>query len=348
MKAQFNKAHILGVSVCMPSHCIDVDDCLESVFLNDEKTLKRMKKISGIQSRFIADENTSTSDLGYEASINLFEILNFDKNELDMLIFVTQTPDFFMPSCANYLHKRLNLNTNTIAFDVNQACAGYLYGLFLAYSFIENENAKNILLICGDTLSKTINPLNANLAPIFGDGVSASLITKKESKSFFSLHSDGSGFDKLIIPNRAFSKLDKSKTKNKEIFETNPYRNLENLYMDGAEIFNLALEKEAQSVKEILKFCAKDKEDIEYFLFHQSNKFLVENLIFDLQLDAKKVPNTLMQKYANLSACSLPALLCHIQNCNFNAILSAFGAGLAWGSAYLEFDKIKTIIKEKK
>ncbi|EAJ0339626.1 beta-ketoacyl-ACP synthase III [Campylobacter lari] len=339
MKASFNKAKIAGISVCVPNKCINIDDCLEDVFQNDVKMLKRMKKISGIQERFIADENISTTDLAYEASVNLFKILDFDKNELDMVIFITQTPDFFMPSCANYLHKRLNLKPQTITFDVNQACSGYLYGLFIAFSFLENQNAKNILLICGDTLSKTINPLNANLAPIFGDGVSATLISCANEKSFFKLYSNGEGFDKLIIPNRAFAKLDENKSSNKEIFQTNEYRSLDNLYMDGAEIFNQALNLESKSIKEMLDFCEKSKNDVDYFLLHQSNQFLVDSIINDLGIDSSKAPNFLMSKYANLSACSLPALLCEIQKNDFNAILSAFGAGYAWGSAYINFDK---------
>lgn len=337
MKAKFQNGTISGISVCVPPKCIDIDDCLENVFKNDEKLLKRMKKISGLQKRFIADDDISTTDLAYEASINLFDMLDFDKNELDMVIFVTQTPDFFMPSCANYLHKRLNLNQKIIAFDINQACAGYLYGLFTCFSFMKNENIKNILLLCGDTLSKSINPLNVNLAPIFGDGVSASLIQNKKNLSFFELYSDGNGFDRLIIANGAFSKLKKST--NEDIFKIDEYRSLNNLYMDGAEIFNKALELESQGVKNMLEFCGKDKDEIDYFLFHQSNKFLVNSLIDDLNLDKEKAPNFLMEKYANLSACSLPALLCQMQKNDFDAILSAFGAGYAYGSAYINFDK---------
>ncbi|QOR00950.1 beta-ketoacyl-ACP synthase III [Campylobacter sp. 2014D-0216] len=339
MKASFNNAKISGISVCVPNQCINIDDCLENIFQGDNKMLKRMKKITGIQERFVADENISTTDLAYEASMNLFKMLDFDKNNLDMVIFVTQTPDFFMPSCANYLHKRLNLNPCTIAFDINQACSGYLYGLFVAFSFLENQSAKNILLICGDTLSKTINPLNANLAPIFGDGVSATLINCANEKSFFKLYSSGKGFDKLIIPNRAFAKFDENKSSNKEIFQTNEYRNLDELYMDGAEIFNQALHLESQCIKEMLQLCEKSKDEIDYFLLHQSNQFLIDSIINDLNLDSMKTPNFLMSKYANLSACSLPALLCEMQKNDFNAILSAFGAGYAWGSAYINFDK---------
>lgn len=339
LKAKFDKAKISGISVCVPPKCINIDDCLESVFQNDEKTLKRMKKISGLQTRFIADDNISTSDLGYEASKNLLKMMEFDKNKLDILIFITQTPDFFMPSCANYLHKRLNLNTNTIAFDVNQACAGYLYGLFLAFSFLQNDSAKNVLLVCGDTLSKTINPLNMNLAPIFGDGVSATLIQSANQTSFFNLHSNGEGFDRLIIPNKAFGRLDQNKSKNEEIFQTNKYRNLENLYMDGTEIFNQALNLESKGIKDMLEISGKNQDNIDYFLLHQSNQFLVDCIINDLNLDKNKTPNFLMQKYANLSACSLPALLCELKQNNFNAILSAFGAGFSWGSAYINFDK---------
>ncbi|EPI8310028.1 beta-ketoacyl-ACP synthase III, partial [Campylobacter jejuni] len=191
MKTRFDKAKISGICVSVPEHKICIDDELESVFSNNIKTLKRMKKVIGLNTRYICDENTCVSDLGKHAANTLLQGLNIDKNSLDALIVVTQSPDFFMPSTACYLHQLLNLSSKTIAFDLGQACAGYLYGLFVAHSLIQSGLGK-ILLICGDTLSKFIHPKNMNLAPIFGDGVSATLIEKTDfNEAFFELGSDG-------------------------------------------------------------------------------------------------------------------------------------------------------------
>ena len=339
MRAKFNKAKISGIQVCIPSLCVDIDECLDELFDGNTKTLQRTKKILGLQKRYISTSEISVTDLAYIASSKLLSSLKVDKDSINTLIFVTQTPDFFMPSCANYLHGKLNLNINTIAFDINQACAGYLYGLFLAYSFIENGNANKILLICGDTLTKTINKQDLKNAPIFGDGVSATLIENGESESFFDLHSLGKGFDRLIIPQGAFADIYTKEVNNSDLFCVDNTRSLENLYMDGTEIFNQALKLEVESTKKILDFACKSYEDVDYFLFHQSNKFLVESIASELNIVNEKVPNFLMEKYANLSGCSLPALLCELNQNNFNATLSAFGAGYSWGSAYLKFDK---------
>lgn len=343
MKTRFDKAKISGICVSVPEHKICIDDELESVFSNDIKTLKRMKKVIGLNTRYICDENTCVSDLGKHAANTLLQGLNIDKNSLDALIVVTQSPDFFMPSTACFFHQLLNLSSKTIAFDLGQACAGYLYGLFVAHSLIQSGLGK-ILLVCGDTLSKFIHPKNMNLAPIFGDGVSATLIEKTDfNETFFELGSDGRHFDKLIIPKGAM-RIPKADIFNDDsLMQTEEFRQLENLYMDGANIFNMALECEPKSFKEILEFSKVDEKDIAFHLFHQSNAYLVDCIKEELKLNDDKVPNFIMEKYANLSACSLPALLCELDTPKeFKASLSAFGAGLSWGSAVLNFKDLYT------
>lgn len=344
MKTKFDKVKISGICVSVPEHKICIDDELESVFQNDTKILKRMKKVIGLNTRYICDENTCVSDLGKHASNALLEGLNIDKNSLDALIVVTQSPDFFMPSTACYLHHLLNLDSKTIAFDLGQACAGYLYGLFVAHSLIQSGAMSKILLICGDTLSKFIHPKNINTAPIFGDGVSATLLEKTDfNEAFFKLASDGKHFDKLIIPKGAMRIPHANIFNNDSLMQTEEFRQLENLYMDGANIFNMALEHEPNSFKEILEFSKIKEKDIAFHLFHQSNTYLVDCIKEELKLNDDKVPNFIMEKYANLSACSLPALLCELDTPKeFKASLSAFGAGLSWGSAVLNFKDLYT------
>lgn len=355
MKSSFNHTKISGICVCVGDQKKCIDDELESVFNNDIKTFKRMKKIIGLNQRYVCSKSVSVSDLAFKAANELLKELNIDKSLLDALIIVTQSPDFFMPSTANYLHHLLNLENKTITFDINQACAGYLYGLFIAHSLIENGAMKRILLICGDTLSKFINPKNINLAPIFGDGVSATLLEYTDNqRAFFELFSDGNGFDKLIIPEGGLKEINKKVFNNQEIFKTDEFRNLNNLYMDGANIFNMALEKEPLSFKGLLEFSDTKKEELDFYLFHQSNEYLVECIRAELDLEKEKTPNFIMSKYANLSACSIPALLCELEKKKeFKASFSAFGAGLSWGSALFHFKDLYTkeiliYTKEKK
>lgn len=344
MKAKFDKVKISGICVSVPGHKIYIDDELKSVFLDDAKTLKRMKKVIGLNTRYICDETTCVSDLGTYAANALLKGLNVDKNSLDALIVVTQSPDFFMPSTACYLHGLLSLTHKTMAFDIGQACAGYLYGLFVAHSLIQSGAMSKILLICGDTLSKFIHPKNMNLAPIFGDGVSATLLEKTDfNEAFFKLTSDGKYFDKLIIPKGAMRIPHASIFNDGSLMQTEEFRQLENLYMDGTSIFNMALECEPKSFKEILEFSKIQEKEITFHLFHQSNTYLVSCIREELKLNDGKVPNFIMEKYANLSACSIPALLCELETPKeFKASLNAFGAGLSWGSAVLNFKDLYT------
>lgn len=340
MKAKFTKSRITGLSVCVPHIHQNIDDLLPTVFQDNIKLLKRTKKITGLQYRYIADDTVTTTDLAYCASKNIISKLNIDIKTIDLLLFVTQTPDYHMPSCSSFLHGKLGLEQNTIAIDINHACAGFIYGLYTSFTFIENNNANRILLVVGDTLSKTVNNFDEKHGFTYGDGVSATIIDKttQESNSFFSLYSDGSGYNKLIIPKGAFGKYDKETINNDDVFNTNEYRNLNNLYMDGSEIFNKALLNESNSIRDILQYANMNIDDIDYFYIHQSNKFLVESIANDLNIPMEKVPNDIITKYANLSACSIPALLCS-NTSNYKALLTAFGAGYSWGSAIINIDK---------
>lgn len=345
MKAVFTKASIKGIISVVPPKVVNIDDELHTIYKGDKKALDRIKKVIGLQTRNIADENITASDLGEYAANILIDYLNIDRNSIDAIIMQTQTPDYFIPATACYLHGKLNLPSHTLAFDINQACAGYIYGLYVAYSMIESNAANRVLLICGDTISRYTNQLDSNLAPIIGDGASATIIESSLDKinSYFTLGCDGSKFHQLIIPEGASRIPTKEIIQNDKVWDTSDTRTLKQLYMDGAEIFNFALQQEPLSFKEILEYSTYKEEEIDYFFFHQANKYIVDNLSRKLNLPSKKVPNTTTNKYGNLSSCSIPATICdsldYRLNKKLSILLAGFGAGLSWGNAILTLNK---------
>ncbi|RDU60761.1 3-oxoacyl-[acyl-carrier-protein] synthase III C-terminal domain-containing protein [Helicobacter marmotae] len=349
MKATFSHTSLLATFTLVPPKVIHIDSELDTLYHGDKKALERIKKVIGLQTRHVAEPHITASDMAESASLLLLESLHFNKQDIDALIFVTQTPDYSLPASACYLHGKLGLSQACLCFDINQACAGYLYGLYIAHSLIESHAARNVLLLCGDTLSRHVNPLDSNLAPVIGDGVSASLLSfeREPRNAYFELGSDGLGFDKLIIPKSANRIPTKDIIKEPKVWEVSERRQLDQLYMDGAEIFSFAITKEPKAFKSLFEYANLSPEAIDYFFFHQANKYIVDNITRTLGLPQSKVPNTTTNKYGNLSGCSIPATICDTLalkaseglNAPLKVHLAGFGAGLSWGNAILELKK---------
>lgn len=340
MQAVFTHTKIRGIVTLVPKQYIHIDDELDRIYNGDTKALERIKKVVGLKKRHIAPKNITASDIALQAANILLDSMNIERSSIDALIFVTQTPDYFLPASACYLHGKLGLGTHAFAFDINQACAGYLYGLYIAHSLISSSGAKRVLLLCGDTLSHFINPLDSSLAPIIGDGVSATLLeyTTESLKAFFELGSDGKRFDKLIIPQGACRIPSTTIITDSKVWETSESRGLHNLYMDGTEIFNFAVIEEPKAFERIIEYAGISKEKIDYYFFHQANTYIVNNIAKRLKLDPTKVPNETTEKYGNLSGCSIPATICDTfgdipLKRDITISLAGFGAGLSFGNA---------------
>ena len=434
MKAIFHNTSIKGIYTIVPPKVIDIDSELDTIYKGDKKGLERIKKVIGLQTRHIAEKHITASDLGLQAATRLLESLEVERESIDALIFVTQSPDYFCPASACYLQGKLGLSQSCLSFDINQACAGYLYGLYVAHSLCDSGGANRVLLIVGDTLSKFVNPLDSNLAPMMGDGVSATLLERSsnsslghsvlsdksgsaspcslqrtlsashsqdshnpnfssqslecrdssdtesqadstkldsnnstnttaevslseqsaksikettQNKHYFELGSDGSKFHQLIIPQGACRIPTKEIITDSKVWETSESRSLKDLYMDGAEIFSFAVSTYPKTFQGIIDYAQCDKEAIDYFFFHQANKYIVDNITRSLGLPKEKVPNTTTNKYGNLSGCSIPATICDtLAGLASNGLetplrvhLAGFGAGLAWGNAVVTLDK---------
>ncbi|WP_300446944.1 3-oxoacyl-[acyl-carrier-protein] synthase III C-terminal domain-containing protein [uncultured Helicobacter sp.] len=345
MKASFSNVSLMGIHTLVPDQVINIDSELHTIYKGDIKALERIKKVIGLQTRHIAPPHITASDIGELAAIKLLESLQVNKKDIDALIFVTQTPDYILPASACYLQGKLRLSTQCLCFDINQACAGYLYGLYIAHSLIQSRAARNVLLLCGDTLSHYVNPLDSNLAPVIGDGVSASLLTYTEEaqEAYFELGSDGSRFYELIIPEGASRKPTREIISESKVWDISESRNLKQLYMDGAAIFSFAISCEPKAFNSLFEYAGHSIEDMDYFFFHQANKYIVDHIARTLKLPQDKVPNTTTNKYGNLSGCSVPATICDTLgekasdglDSHLKVHLAGFGAGLAWGNAII-------------
>ncbi|AJD03832.1 3-oxoacyl-[acp] synthase III [Campylobacter lari CCUG 22395] len=344
MKNLFNHTKISAMAMVIPPFRENIDNTLATRYENDTKKLNRVKKSVGLQYRHIADDSIAVSDLAEYGANILFDEYGLDKNTIDAIVVITQTPDFFIPATACYLHGKLDLPQTALAFDINQSCAGFVYGLYTLFSMIENGGCKRILMICGDIGTHLNNESKIKETKIVGDGVSVSLLefSPDETKSFFELGNDGKGVKYLFTPYGAFKKP------TKEIFNDLGWENnkVKENYMNGLEIFNFATQKEPEAFESILNYADCTKNELDYIFFHQANKSIIATITQRLQLDPSKTPNDIIAKYGNLSGASIPATICDWLNTaqkplerKLKIALGGFGAGLSWANAILELDQ---------
>ena len=338
---RFTNMGITGLSAAVPKTVINNYEYTQYFPVDQVKEI--VDKV-GIKERRFADDYTCSSDLCFAAAEQLISAMEIDKSEIDLLVFVSQTPDYRMPATSLLLQDRLRLSTTTIAFDINLGCSGFIYGLSVVYGFMQHQNIRKALLLDGETRSKVYSPKDRKTAFLFGDGGVAALIERNEKfgNSYFSMNSDGSRESLIKINAGGYRNPSSTETlKERVVDEFGNIRNDEQGYMNGGDVFNFVIREIPRDFKNILEFSGVDKENIDFFIFHQANDFMNSYLVKKLKIDPVKVPTTIA-KFGNTSSVSLPLtvaseLKTELKN-RKQLFLSAFGVGMTWASAILNVE----------
>jgi 3-oxoacyl-[acyl-carrier-protein] synthase-3 len=287
-----------------------------------------------------------SSDLCFAAAEKLIADNMTDRNEIDLLVFVSQTPDYRMPATSVILQNRLGLSHDTIAFDLTLGCSGFIYGLAVIYSMMEHSGLRKALLLDGETRSRIYSPKDRQAAFLFGDGGAAALIERSPEfgKSHFSLNSDGSK-ENLIKMKAGGYRFPTSNETMKEnvVDEYGNIRSDEHGFMNGSEVFTFVIKEVPTDIKKILEFSGKSISDIDYFVFHQANQFINSHIAKKLNLDSDKVPFTI-SKFGNTSSVSIPLTMVSELKGNLDnksVLLSGFGVGMTWASCIIETGKCR-------
>lgn len=298
----------------------------------------------GVYERRFADENTCASDLCFAAAEKLFADNGIDRNEVDLLVFLSQTPDYRMPATSIQLQHRLGLPSSTIAFDISLGCSGFIYALSIVYSFMSCHGLRKALLLDGETRSKVYSPKDRRSAFLFGDGGVAALIERDEKfgRSYFSMNSDGSRGDLIMIKGGGYRHPSSAETLEERVVdEYGNIRNDEQGYMHGGDVFNFVIREVPKDVKRIFEYSGLNAEDCDYYVFHQANNFINSYLAKKLRLDGSKVPSTI-SKYGNTSSVSVPLTIVSELKGRFETpkrlLLCAFGVGLSWATGIITLD----------
>jgi len=332
---KIEKVKLACMSCCVPKryeYNIDLPEF-------EEERKQKIIQSTGVISRPVVNDTQCTSDLVYHSAENLIKQTSIDPDQIGVLILVTQTPDYILPATSCIIHNRLKLCNDTIVFDINLGCSGYIYGLYVASTLLMSSDKPYALLLAGDTISKYAGTEDASTRFIFGDAGTATLLEKNEiaDTMFFSFGTDGSGWQNLIIP-AGGSRNKGNKENNKITIDSDGNkRTAENLYMDGMEIFNFTISTVVPHIQEIMDKCGFP----DTVVFHQANRYMLEFMRKSLKIPKDRFLYSL-EKYGNTSSASIPLTLCSElkqKGAVNKTLLSGFGVGYSWGSVMLNLQK---------
>lgn len=333
-----NKAFIKGLSYYLPEKVVTNEELVKEF---PEWSVEKVAQKVGVDARHLAAEEETAGDMAEKAARKLFEEYGISPKEIDFVMLCTQSPDYFLPSTACVLQDRLGIPTTSGAFDYNLGCSGCIYGMAMGKGLIAAGIAKNVLLLTAETYNKYLHPSDKSNRSIFGDGAAACLISKEGFAEIgeFSLGTDGSGANNLIVKTGAA----RQKTATGKFVEDEEghvwYDDY--LYMNGGNVFNFTLDVVPGMMKEIMTKNDLEKDQIDYYVFHQANKFMLSTI--------RKVCGIAKDKfYINLATTGntvSSTVLIGLKDClergtiktGDKVMITGFGVGLSWGGSLLTF-----------
>jgi 3-oxoacyl-[acyl-carrier-protein] synthase-3 len=304
----------------------------------------RSTKLTGVSERRVVEDGTCTSDLCYTSADTMLTDLNIDRTEIDVLIFVSQTPDYKLPVTSALLQDRLGLSQSCICFDIPLGCSGYVYGLYILSTLISNGTLKRGLLLAGDTISREVNPKDSSTCSLFGDAGTATLLSYDASAKpiHFNLGTDGSGYKSIIQTDGG----SRNKTTTDSFIEqedvngniTTPL----DIKLNGAEVYSFGTNKVSEV---LLEFCEQlhiQPSQVDYVVLHQANKFMNDRIVSRLGFTNEQAISSI-KSFGNTSSATIPlTIITNLEQTQQeqSILMCGFGVGLSWASAYVQQSNI--------
>jgi 3-oxoacyl-[acyl-carrier-protein] synthase-3 len=338
MFLEFSGKKITDLIAIIPKQVSRFVDELDQYSFSREKSLKLMD-IMGFREHRIAPDNITASDLCEYGFKILVREGALDPGSIDALIFVTHTPDHFIPPTSSILHGKLGLKEDCVCLDINHGCAGYIVGLQQAFLLLENSAIKRVALLNGDTLSRKVGKRDRNSYPVVGDAGSVTIIENDITGDPIQVFLKNRGADAfaLKIPAGAFRMPSNESTAIAKDVGDGNFRSLDNLNMEGASVFAFVQSEVPKMVEQIVKEKPTSLESIDYFIFHQPNRFMLEKLADKIGVRRDKVPNNIVENFGNSNSVTIPVNLAYNLSTKLKdrvplkLMLAGFGVGLTWG-----------------
>ena len=341
MNFEFAGKRIAGLLTVLPANERRFVDDMKLFDFPEDKSLK-LKKVMGYDRHRLVTEGTCVSDLVVHGFRHLFDRGLVQPDELDGLILVTQSPDYFMPATSNVIQGRLNLKHDMLCLDISQGCAGFVIGLIQAFMMLEQRAIRKVAVVNADVLSRKVSPKDKNSFPLIGDAACITIVEKTDDPRpiHANVKMDGTHHDVLIIPAGGFRLPSSPATAVAEDVGDNNYRAKDNLTMNGTAVFNFVQVEVPPMVESLLQTAGRPIEQVDYFMFHQPNKFMLNKLADRMGVPRERMPANIVENFGNASGATIPTNIAFnlaqpLRDGTLTLCLAGFGVGLTWASMVL-------------
>jgi 3-oxoacyl-[acyl-carrier-protein] synthase-3 len=342
MNFLFKHKKISGILTILPENEVSFEDEMHNYNFSEAKSMK-LKMAMGFNKKRIVKKGVTGSDLCLHGLNYLFSHDFIRKDEIDALILVTQTPDYIMPPTSNIIQGELELKEDMLCLDINQGCAGYIIGLIQGFMLLDQPSVNKVVVLNADVLSPKVSKRDRNSNPLIGDAASVTILERSTEQKDISciLKMNGKGAFALQIP-AGGAKLPSS-AETAEIHEdaSGNFRSKDHLVMKGDEVFNFVQKEVPPIIEEVLKLAQTGKEEIDYFMFHQPNRFMLQKLADKLEVSRDKIPSNVVENFGNSSGVTIPLAITlnigeNLEKHHHRLCLSGFGVGLTWAAMVID------------
>lgn len=346
MNFKFKNKKITGLLTILPENEVDFEDEIENYDFSKSQSMK-LKLIMGYGKRRVVRTGTTVSDMCVFGLNYLFENKYLEAKDIDAIILVTQSPDYLVPATSHIIHGKLDLKQDVICLDINQACSGFPLGLFQAFMLLEQEEIKKVVLFNADILSSKVSIHDRGSRPLTGDAASVTIIENDTSENviYGNVKTEGKGAESLMIPAGGFKIPCTAKTAELHTDSYGNIRALDHFVMKGDEVFNFVQREVPPMIENLLAKANCRTKEIDYYMFHQPNKFMLKKLADKMGVSYDKMPNNIVENFGNAGSVSIPTNLTfnlgeRLLTESFLVCLAGFGAGLSWSSLVMKIGNL--------
>lgn len=346
MDFTFKNKRVRGILTILPKKAVKFEEEMGNYSFSPAKCMK-LKLAMGYNEHRIAEHGQCSSDFCKFGLLYLFDNGMLAKEEIDALLFVSQSADYYMPPTSNIIHGHFGLKQDCLCMDINQGCAGFELGLIQAFMMLEQPSINKVVLMNADVLSSKVSDQDRNSKPLIGDAAAITIVEKCEADNtvYANIKMDGTGAMVLNIPAGGFRMPSTTETAVMEQDAAGNFRSKDNLVMQGDEVFNFVQREVPPMIEHLFEQSGVDRDDVDWYMFHQPNKFMLHKLADKLGIPHDKMPANIVENFGNASGVTVPTCICYnlgdqLVKGKMRLCLAGFGVGLTWSSIMMEMGNL--------
>ena len=343
----FKNKRVSGILTILPKKAVKFEDEMANYSFSPAKCMK-LKLAMGYNEHRIAEPGQCSSDFCIFGLQYLFDNNLLSKDDIDALLFVSQSPDYYMPPTSNLIHGHFGLKHDCLCMDINQGCAGFELGLIQAFMLLEQPAVKKVVLMNADVLSSKVSEQDRNSKPLIGDAAAITIVEKCKEENLIhaNIKMDGTGAMVLNIPAGGFRMPCTPETAVMEQDAAGNFRSKNNLVMQGDEVFNFVQREVPPMIEHLFEQSAVDRNEVDWYMFHQPNKFMLHKLADKLGIPHEKMPANIVENFGNASGVTVPTCISYnlgdqLVSGKMRLCMAGFGVGLTWSSIMMEMGNLQ-------